>query len=63
MATGALRAMIEAWDRTCQAPGCDVAGWRCDVDHIIDWQHMGDTNGDDLELKCKRYNGHKSNLT
>ncbi len=59
-ADGALREMIMARDRHCQAPGCDVPAWRCDVDHIIDWQHDGETNGDDVELKCPWHNGNKS---
>ncbi|MDJ0962363.1 MAG: DUF222 domain-containing protein, partial [Acidimicrobiia bacterium] len=59
-ADGALREMIMARDRHCQGPGCDVPAWRCDVDHIIDWQHDGETNGDDLELKCRWHNGNKS---
>lgn len=59
-ADGALREMIEARDRHCQGPGCDIASWRCQVDHIVDWQHDGETNGEDLELKCPWHNGRKS---
>jgi hypothetical protein len=62
-ADGALRQMIEARDRHCRAPGCDVPAWRCDVDHIIDWQHDGETNGDDLEMKCPWHNGNKAQYT
>lgn len=55
-ADGALRAMIQARDRHCQAPGCDVPAFECDIDHIIDWQYRGRTNAEDLECKCRWHN-------
>lgn len=58
--TGGLREMIEARDRHCTGPGCEVPWWDCDVDHIIDWQHLGETGGDNGELKCRWHNQHKS---
>ena len=61
--TGGLREMIEARDRHCTGPGCEVPWWDCDVDHIIDWQHLGETNGDNGELKCRWHNQHKPEYT
>jgi hypothetical protein len=57
--TGGLREMIEARDRYCQGPGCDVPDWGCDVDHLIDWQHQGTTQGANGGLKCRWHNHHK----
>ncbi len=57
----ALKEMIEARDRECQAPGCDTPAWECDTDHIIDWQYLGQTNGDELEAKCRWHNRVKDN--
>ncbi len=60
-ATPQLRAMIEARDRHCNGPGCEVPAWECDADHIFDWQYGGVTNGDDLEAKCSWHNRVKDN--
>lgn len=42
----ALREFILARDRTCQFPGCNMAGWRCDIDHIDPWIPNNDPESD-----------------
>lgn len=58
--TGPLRLMIEARDRHCAGPGCDVPSNECHIDHVVDWQHGGLTEGDNGEAKCGWHNGRKS---
>jgi Domain of unknown function (DUF222)/HNH endonuclease len=48
------RALV-ARDGGCVEPGCDrPPGW-CDVHHIHRWEHGGETNRDNLELRCRRH--------
>ena len=51
-ATGTLRDVIKTRDRTCTGPGCHVAADNYEIDHIIEWQHHGQTSTDNLNLKC-----------
>ncbi len=51
-ATGVLRELIQIRDRTCTGPGCDTPATKCDIDHIEEWQHGGQTNHDSLNCKC-----------
>jgi HNH endonuclease len=48
------RALV-ARDRGCVEPGCDRApGW-CDVHHRHPWDDGGETNIENLELRCRRH--------
>jgi len=40
---GATRRAVQVRDRRCTWPGCDAPAQRCDVDHIIDYDHGGET--------------------
>ena len=40
-----LTATVIARDRTCMFPGCRMPAWRCDIDHLIPFDH--DRPGDD----------------
>jgi hypothetical protein len=51
-ATGTLRDVIKTRDRTCTGPGCEIAADDCEIDHIIEWQHGGDTSAHNGNLKC-----------
>ncbi|MGI9643460.1 MAG: HNH endonuclease signature motif containing protein, partial [Acidimicrobiia bacterium] len=58
--TGGLRLMVEARDRHCTGPGCGTPSDQCHIDHLLDWQHDGETEGDNGDCKCPWHNIHKS---
>ena len=54
----ALREYVIARDRTCQFPGCQTQGWRCDLDHVEPWTGEpdgGQTSADNLITLCRRH--------
>lgn len=54
----ALREYIIARDRTCQFPGCNRAGYLCDLDHIDPFtgaEEGGRTSADNLITMCRRH--------
>lgn len=54
----ALREYVIARDRTCQFPGCNSVGWRCDIDHVEPWTghpEGGHTTADNLITLCRRH--------
>lgn len=53
--SAALRRALNARDRTCVEPGCDVPADWCDAHHCIPWIEGGDTDLDNLELRCRRH--------
>jgi hypothetical protein len=50
--TGATRRAVQIRDRRCTWPGCDAPAQRCDVDHIIDYDHGGETTQANGTLRC-----------
>jgi uncharacterized protein DUF222 len=50
--TGALRRAIEARDRFCTGPGCDVPAADCDIHHSRPHSHGGPTDQTNAEPKC-----------
>ncbi len=42
-------------DGVCTFPGCRRSAVRCDLDHIIDWHHGGQTNPENLAALCSRH--------
>ena len=54
--TGAARRAVEARDRHCDGPGCDVPAEQCDIDHI--WRHSdgGPTRPDNGRALCGFHN-------
>lgn len=49
----ALRRAVIARDRHCQHAGCYRPAKWCDIDHIIPWQHGGETKLENLQLLCR----------
>lgn len=46
------RALLSRADGHCEIPGCDAAYWRCDIHHLVPWEHGGLTDLDQLVLVC-----------
>ena len=51
----ALRRAVILRDRTCTEDGCTVPADRCDIHHIVPWQHGGPTTLDNLKAQCPRH--------
>ena len=50
-----LRRALELRDRHCAFPGCRIGvGW-CEAHHILEWEHGGETNLDNLTLLCAKH--------
>lgn len=61
----ALRAFCRGRDGTCVFPGCQIAAERCDLDHIVpfdhnDPEHGGQTTSDNLGDLCRSHHGLKT---
>ena len=56
LATPAQRRALAVRDGGCVFPAATHAGW-CDVHHVIDWQHGGQTDLAVLALLCRRHHG------
>ncbi len=52
LASPGQRIILHAKDRGCTAPGCDVAGYYCEVHHVQDWAATHRTDIDQLTLAC-----------
>lgn len=55
----ALDAWVRSRDRECQAPGCSVDAWRCDLDHRVAYP-AGATAADNLVALCRYHHGLKT---
>ena len=53
--TAAQRRAVTVRDRHCQHPGCRAPARWCDVHHLIEWEHGGTTDLDNLVLLCRRH--------
>ncbi|OBH67968.1 hypothetical protein A5682_12315, partial [Mycobacterium mantenii] len=53
LASPGQRIVLYAKDRGCTAPGCDVAGYYCEVHHVEDWANTYRTDIDQLTLACR----------
>ncbi|MCX6433281.1 MAG: HNH endonuclease signature motif containing protein, partial [Actinobacteria bacterium] len=51
----ALRAFIEARDRTCRFPGCHRRAGLAQIDHAIPWDRGGATSRENLGALCTRH--------
>ena len=50
-----LRRALDLRDRHCAFPGCRVGvGW-CEAHHILEWEHGGESNLDNLTLLCAKH--------
>ena len=52
LASPGQRIILYAKDRGCSAPGCDVAGYYCEVHHITDYAKCHTTDVNDLTFGC-----------
>ncbi len=52
--SAALRAWVQARDRTCRSPGCAADAATCDIDHTLAVTDGGLTRADDLGPFCRR---------
>ncbi len=52
LASPGQRIVLYAKDRGCSAPGCDVAGYYCEVHHVQEWATTHRTDIDQLTLAC-----------
>lgn len=63
--SAALDRYVRTRDGTCQAPGCYVSAWWCDLDHVVEWPR-GSTSAGNLVALCRRHHrlrtheGHRS---
>ena len=51
--TGATRTAVQARDRQCVHPSCDIPAERCEVDHIQPYDTGGPTTQDNGRCLCK----------
>lgn len=56
----ALADLIRARDRTCVRPGCGTPARSCELDHLVPWEHEGETSLANLASECKQDHRHKS---
>jgi hypothetical protein len=52
IASADQRIVLQARDRGCTAPGCDMPGYLTEVHHIDPWCEGGGTDVDDMTLAC-----------
>lgn len=49
---GALREAVQARDRECRHPGCEIPARRCEIDHVVEWHEGGPTVHSNAEARC-----------
>lgn len=63
------RAFVRARDGVCSFPGCDVPAEKCDIDHIVEFDHdlasderpeEASTHTDNLHCLCRRHHNLKT---
>jgi 5-methylcytosine-specific restriction protein A len=47
-----MRRAVAARDRGCAHPGCDRPPSWCEIHHVIEWQHGGETKVENLVMLC-----------
>ena len=57
IATGDQRLVLQALERGCTAPGCDVPGYHTEIHHIDEWANGGATDINKLTLACRTDHG------
>lgn len=55
----ALKRWLEMRDQTCSKPGCGAPAYLCDLDHIEEWQHGGESSVQNLAHLCKKHHAEK----
>lgn len=51
--TGATRTAVELRDRTCTHPSCDQPAEACEIDHIVPYEHGGETTQANARCYCR----------
>lgn len=59
LATTAQWLALIARDGGCRWPGCHLPAEWCDVDHLVPWEHGGQTDLDNLWLLCRHHHTEK----
>ncbi len=57
LATTDQRIALYGSEKGCSAPGCDTPATRCQVHHVTEWAHGGNTDIDVLTLACDKHHG------
>jgi hypothetical protein len=55
----ALKRWLQMRDQTCSKPGCGAPAYLCDLDHIEEWQHGGESSVQNLVHLCKKHHAEK----
>src|SRR5829696_777365 len=50
-----LRRAVEHRDKHCVFAGCDAPAYWCDVHHVVEWLHGGETSLGNSALLCERH--------
>jgi hypothetical protein len=58
--TGAVRQAVQLTASRCVWPGCSVIVGRCQIDHTVDWHHLGSTNTGNGAVLCGKHNRDKN---
>jgi 5-methylcytosine-specific restriction protein A len=53
--SGGLRRAVIVRDGGCAFPGCDRQPSRCEVHHVLEWQHGGPTELGNLVMLCTEH--------
>ena len=54
-----MRRWLAFRDQTCTKPGCGAPAVHCDLDHIVEWQHRGETSVQNLAYLCAKHHAEK----
>jgi len=55
----AMRRWLAFRDQTCTKPGCGAPAAYCDLDHIVEWQHGGESSVLNLAYLCPKHHAEK----
>jgi hypothetical protein len=55
----AMRRWLAFRDQTCTKPGCGAPAAYCDLDHIVEWQHGGESSVQNLAYLCPKHHAEK----
>jgi hypothetical protein len=58
--SAALRRLVEARDRCCRFPGCQLPATHGDIDHRVDWLTGGPTSRWNLHALCRKHHNLKT---
>jgi hypothetical protein len=50
-----MRRLVTDRDKGCTFPGCDRTPTECQIHHVVEWQHGGETDLPNLAMLCPRH--------